>query len=164
MNAQQTLLSKIREGDWILAGMETSGPVSYARPKTVGAKPHQVADVYFERDEWSGKVYTLTLDDGRKTEPRYGTAHVYLTEAPPTHVEVDGVTVAETRHIQLPAITDEQVLAGERCPQCKGYGVVRKYGRNKGERYKTAKGADEATAKGNSELCPVCKGAALVAA
>lgn len=104
MNAQQTLLSKIEVGDWILT--DTSGdPAPFARPKNEDATAHRVADVYFERDEWSGKVYTLTLDDGRKTEPRYGTAHVYLTEAPeyqaepPTHVEVDGVVVAETRHI-----------------------------------------------------------------
>jgi hypothetical protein len=98
---QQTLLSKINEGDWILVPNEGE-PVTFARPKDTDTQAHEVIAKHFEPDEWSGKVYTLTLDDGRKTEPRYGTAHVYLTEAPNvTHVEVDGVKVAEVRHVEL---------------------------------------------------------------
>jgi hypothetical protein len=82
-NAKQSSLSKVEVGMVILAGMETSGPVSFARPKTVGAKPHVVAAKEFAPDDWSGKVWTLTLDDGRKTEPRYGTTHVYVVEDAP---------------------------------------------------------------------------------
>lgn len=50
-----------------------------------------------------------------------------------------------------------------KCGQCKGFGVVRKYGASKGEKYKTLKGAEEATEKGNSMPCPACHTAAQAA-
>jgi hypothetical protein len=50
-----------------------------------------------------------------------------------------------------------------KCSVCKGFGVVRKRGANAGHWYKTQAGADEATAKGNSTLCPACQGAMVAA-
>lgn len=68
---------------------------------------------------------------------------------------------------KAPARTATQIAARfitKRCDKCKGYGVVRKYGANKGYRYKTENGAKEATRKGNSMECPECKGAGKVVA
>lgn len=62
---------------------------------------------------------------------------------------------------QRPA-TDDEAATAERCHQCKGYGVVRKTGSKAGKAYRTLVGAEESTTKGNSEKCPVCKGATLL--
>lgn len=65
-------------------------------------------------------------------------------------------------------VTDDTAVAqgsdDALCGQCKGYGVVRKYGKNAGHEYKTVNGADQATANGNSEVCPLCTGKGETAA
>lgn len=50
-----------------------------------------------------------------------------------------------------------------KCATCKGFGVVRKRGENAGGWYKTASGAADATAKGNSTPCPSCSASAAAA-
>lgn len=62
-----------------------------------------------------------------------------------------------------PELTDENAATADRCGKCKGFGVVRKRGSQAGKPYRTANGAAAATANGNSETCPTCKGELLVA-
>jgi hypothetical protein len=260
-DAKLTSLSKIEVGQTILvtpeqevagvghvAGRERTGKFRmFGRPKDPTCVPLRVADKSFEPDSWSGKVWTLTLDDGSKTEPRYGTTHVYVSNAPAkpkgkrkgsTIATDQGVIIAETRHVEpqvevevtragdwrrvtvapdgtmrvadwkggdyegttphgkrvhitpdgvLTVIEDDgterpgvltsldeqldeanagepdvAVATAERCGQCKGFGVVRRYGANKNHAYKTLNGAEQATVKGNSVKCPTCKGATLL--
>jgi hypothetical protein len=233
-DAKQTVLSRIEVGQLILVtpereaigrvpgGIGREKAREFARPKDKTAEAKRVTDKAFEPDEWSGKVWTLTLDDGTRTERRYGTAHVYVvaesavpeyhlvdTESGEKHVlvtkgvarvqgwsggdvhettphghrvhiypdglikvvspdgaERDAVITPETddaldeRNAGEPDV--ETATATQRCGQCKGYGVVRKRGNHAGQAYKTANGADAATANGNSTVCPVCNGATLV--
>lgn len=84
------------------------------------------------------------------------------------HIAADGVlTILEDfpedddAPAQRPA-TDDEAATADRCHQCKGYGVVRKTGSKAGKAYRTLVGAEESTTKGNSEKCPVCKGATLL--
>jgi hypothetical protein len=85
------------------------------------------------------------------------------------HIAADGVlTILEDfpeeddAPTHKPAESEAEIAGGERCPKCKGYGVVRKTGSKAGEHYRTAKGAEDSTIKGNSDKCPVCKGATLL--
>jgi hypothetical protein len=260
-DAKLTSLSKIEVGQTILvtpeqevsgighvAGRERKGKFrGFARPKDLTGIVREVVAKDYVPDEWSGKVWTLTLSDKTKTEPRYGTTHVYVVDESavpdyhlvetesgdkhvlvtkgvarvqgwsggdvhettpdgiPVHIAPDGViTVVELDGTERPPkikreIEDHPTLgkvkvthvpghgdlleplsdteadkrnAGKpdlriatgttKCGKCKGFGVVRKYGKDKGLSYKTANGADQATANGNSEICPACKGEALV--
>jgi hypothetical protein len=88
----------------------------------------------------------------------------------PERVEVDGVVVAETRHVDLhPEEPAEDVAEDEEgaettpdwCGSCKGFGVVRGVGSKAGQPYKTANGAATAT---TSVECPTCHGDKVVAA
>lgn len=95
-DAKASTLSKIEVGQLILVTpladargfvpgttTEQTGQVrGFARPKDKTAEPKRVTDRTFTPDQWTGKVWTLTLDDGTKTEPRYGTAHVYVFDVP----------------------------------------------------------------------------------
>jgi hypothetical protein len=225
-DAKLASLSKIEVGQTILVTANVQ-PRGFGRPKDPTAIPLRVTAKTFTPDQWSGKVWTLTLNDDSTTEPRYGTTHVYVTEAqapapqeqPEVEVETEsgakrvrvepdgtvrvvgwtgGQVVERTPHGKLvridkhgvvmvietggvlrqPVLTpdtdaeldernagepDPQVVNSDRCGQCKGYGVVRKRGQSKGQAYRTANGADQATANGNSVVCPVCQGETLVA-
>jgi hypothetical protein len=254
-DAKLTSLSKIEVGQTILVtragGVPATSPVRPGKFRGPGRSSRGSSARSSPRttcpDEWSGKVWTLTLSDGTKTEPRYGTTHVYVVDESavpdyhlvetesgdkhvlvtkgvarvqgwsggdvhettpdgiPVHIAPDGViTVVELDGTERPPkikreIEDHPTLgkvkvthvpghgdlleplsdteadkrnAGKpdlriatgttKCGKCKGFGVVRKYGKDKGLSYKTANGADQATANGNSEICPACKGEALV--
>lgn len=175
MDATKSQLNRIVIGDWILVGFEgkaLANEVTFGRPNgKLPAEPHQVKAIDTVRDEWSSKTYVLTLDDGRKTQARYGTTHVYTVAAPPSQASKGTAKVPVTLHASdaqgdaaLEGEVDEAVLGQIPCPQCKGYGLVRKRGQRAGEKYKTLNGAMAADANGNAVTCPVCKGAALVAA
>jgi hypothetical protein len=237
-DAKLSSLSKIEVGQTILvtpeqevsgighvAGRERKGKFrGFARPKDLTGIVREVVAKDYVPDEWSGKVWTLTLSDKTKTEPRYGTTHVYVVEKPAVpdyhlvetesgdkhvlvtkgvarvqgwsggdvhettpnghrvHIYPDGlIKVVNPDGTERDAVvtriepTDDELderNAGKpdlriatgttKCGKCKGFGVVRKYGKDKGLSYKTANGADQATANGNSEICPACKGEALV--
>jgi len=103
-------------------------------------------------DDWKGGDVTERTPNGRLV-----------------HITADGVlTILEDfpeeddAPAQKPAESDDEVASGERCHQCKGYGVVRKTGPKAGKPYRTLVGAEESTVKGNSEKCPTCKGATLL--
>lgn len=85
-DAKQSLLSRITVGDTILAvpGLQP-GMFGFGRPKDTTAKPCEVTAIDVVPDQWTGKVYTVLLADGRKSDGRYGTAHVYVT--PPAKPE-----------------------------------------------------------------------------
>jgi DnaJ-class molecular chaperone len=65
---------------------------------------------------------------------------------------------------------DREVIAGEpddaataeRCPTCKGHGLVRNVGPNAGRHYRTVKGAQEAMGKGHAKDCAACDGSGLL--
>jgi hypothetical protein len=62
-------------------------------------------------------------------------------------------------------LTDDEaaaINAGQKCGPCKGYGLVRKRGEDKGKHYRTFNGAQQALGNGNAVDCPVCKGTGLV--
>lgn len=68
--------------------------------------------------------------------------------------------------VATPEPTPEEVQAvldAEKCPQCKGLGLVRKAGSRAGAAYKTLGGAQAALANGNAEDCPRCAATGLVA-
>jgi hypothetical protein len=250
-DAKVTSLSKIEVGQLILvtpeeeqsgighvAGRERTGKFrGFGRPKDSTAVPLRVTAKDFVPDTWSGKVWTLTLADGTKTEGRYGTTHVYVTtskqytaeevaqrisddpripgkaravtiKGPETELELD-LAVSGTKRVVVEkdgtmrvkaweggdvtertpkgrlvhitpegvltiledfpeedeetAAADAVVLGSERCPQCKGFEVVRKRGSSAGKAYRTLGGSQAATANGNSEPCPKCAGTGLVA-
>jgi len=107
--------------------------------------------------DWEGGDWTGTTPHGK-----------------PIHITADGVvTVLDGGTERTPSIdpldepthrpaTDAEAGTADRCHQCKGYGVVRKTGSKAGKAYRTLVGAEESTTKGNSERCPVCKGATLL--
>lgn len=155
-NAKQSSLSKIQAGDTILAVPDGDKAFGFGRPKDTTSVPCVVKQITAERDQWSSKVYRVTLDDGRKSEGRYGTTHVYVAAIEArTDAEIDAA-LAE------PATAEDQaVVESDRCHQCKGFGVVRKHGSQAGKAYRTLAGSESATANNNAEQCPVCKGAGL---
>lgn len=156
IDAKQSSLSKIGVGDTILTVSDGDRAFGFGRPKDPNATPCTVAAIDTERDQWSSKTYRVTLNDGRQSEGRYGTTHVYVTE------EYDpDKAYADAEEYMRPA-TDDEVADADRCHQCKGYGVVRKTGAKAGKAYRTAQGAEDSTLKGNSEKCPTCKGATLL--
>lgn len=57
---------------------------------------------------------------------------------------------------------DGPALDGDRCHQCKGFGLVRGVGKNAGQRYRTLTGAQVAQDAGRAVDCPVCAGLGLV--
>lgn len=63
-------------------------------------------------------------------------------------------------------ITDAEAKAtldSEKCPTCKGLGLVRKAGPKAGKHYRTLAGAQSALGKGNAVDCPKCGATGLVA-
>lgn len=100
------------------------------------------------------------------------TWHANRAKAPaPSQISKHTAKVPVTLHASdaqgdaaLEGEVDDSVLSQIPCPQCKGYGLVRKRGKRAGEKYKTLNGAMAADANGNAATCPMCKGAALVAA
>lgn len=80
-NAKLSSLSKVEVGQTILVEANQQAPRLFGRPKSKTAIPLRVKAKTFEPDQWSGKVWTLTLNDDTKTEPRYGTTHVYVVES-----------------------------------------------------------------------------------
>lgn len=217
-DAKLSSLSKVEVGQTILV-VANAQPRGFGRPKDKTAIPLRVTDKSFVPDSWSGKQWTLTLNDGSTTEQRYGTTHVYVVEAAPEpqpekpapQVELDlatgtrrvlvepdgtmrvrdwtgGTVIETTRKGRVVRIDDQGVLTlikdfpedeqldernaslpvdqaaedGERCLQCKGYGVVRKRGSQAGKAYRTLNGSQAATVNGNAAECPVCQGTGLV--
>lgn len=141
MTATQSRLNKVKVGDTILAAPGREPELfEFGRPKDTNAVPHTITAIDTEADEWSGKKYVVTIDDGRKSDDRYGTTHVYVAGAP-----------------ALPGGT------ADRCAQCKSYGVVRGKGPLVNQHYRTKGGAEQATVKGNSVECPKCKGTGRIA-
>lgn len=57
---------------------------------------------------------------------------------------------------------DGPALDGDRCHQCKGFGLVRGVGKRAGQRYRTLTGAQAAQDAGRAVDCPVCAGLGLV--
>lgn len=79
----------------------------------------------------------------------------------PSQVSKGATKTATSTHrtdAEMNAVLASSEPVGEVCGVCRGYGVVRKRGKHAGGPYKTANGADAATANGNSEVCPVCVG------
>lgn len=135
-------------------------------------------------DRFVGVVMPVRLPDVTKVHPD-AEAKVEPVVSPPTKVEVDGVTIAETRHVDLhpdePAEqTDDVVETTESvtdvaegevgaepteldCPTCKGFGVVK--GKpdadGKPRPFRTANGAATAT---TAVVCPTCQGDRIAAA
>lgn len=88
-DATRKLLSKIEVGQTILTvpGTQTH-TFEFGRPKDKAATPSTVTGVEKVRDQWTGHTYVVTTDDGRKNVGRYGTTHVYVTEAKPDLIQV----------------------------------------------------------------------------
>jgi hypothetical protein len=117
-------------------------------------------------EAFDGLIMPVRLpDEPERREP--GTARINGTPVPP-QVPEPRESEEDTDEAPVVAVTpitavEKPVVTTDRCSVCKGYGVVRKYGEFKGTHYKTAKGAAEATAKGNSMPCPAEHGGKVAA-
>jgi len=84
----------------------------------------------------------------------------------PRPVVVASPFATPEEQVSTPEATPEEVQASldaDKCPQCKGFGLVRKAGSRAGAAYKTLAGAQAALANGNAEDCPRCSATGLVA-
>jgi hypothetical protein len=169
-------IADVKRGDLVLVEPSVDGKTMLSKLPG-GGEPAQVIGIMYQ-----GKSITLLFGEGRSSTATKWTVVGHEDVAPvrPTStvtpkghkvnvaadgtvrvVEVTPATDAEAdaRNAQ-PA--DPSIAMSDRCGKCKGFGVVRKRGTHAGEAYRTSNGADQATANGNSVLCPACKGEALV--
>lgn len=116
---------------------------------------------------WRGQVARLIKAelrdalDGKNPAPQPPKGKSKGKRSLPTQVSVDGVVVAETRHVDLTDAEAQAVLDADKCGKCKGLGLVRGVGKNAGDPYKTLNGAQQALAGGRAVDCPVCQGSGL---
>lgn len=110
--------------------------------------------------DWTGGDYRGTTKHGINVHiTDNGTVLVIDddgTERPPTVTRDDRprqLSDAEADAREIPEVPET-----DDCGNCKGFGVVRKYGSQAGKRYRTVAGSIAATEKGNSTPCPVCEG------
>jgi DnaJ-class molecular chaperone len=67
----------------------------------------------------------------------------------------------ETSAADHEVIDGPESADGERCPTCRGLGLVRGVGKNAGGRYRTLAGAQAAQEAGRAKDCPSCEGTGI---